>query len=297
MIAIGIDGGGSKTEFCLYDGKVIRSILIEEPSNYHLVGVEKVKEVISRGIKQVSEGYTFDVVGAGLSGVDREADKKQIEKIFKEIGIKNFFIQNDGIAALWGATGGTGILLIAGTGSIVISRNEKGEINRAGGWGYAFDEYCGGYWFVTRAIKSLLDYRDRGIHIPFGEELTKFFGFERVEDLIYLYYSGIFDKSKISSAVGIVFEAAKRGEELPLLIMKEGLENAMRMIGTVKKRGGFEEDFVFSYTGGLFKSEYFLKRFKRVFEVYFPEAIFLSPQNGPAVGAAMMAIHEMERMK
>lgn len=297
MIAIGIDGGGSKTEFCLYDGRVIKSILIEEPSNYHLVGIEKTKEIISRGINEVSRGCSFDVVGAGLSGVDREADKRQIEKVFEEIGIKHFFIQNDGITALWGATGGVGILLIAGTGSIVVSRNRNGEIHRVGGWGYAFDEYCGGYWFVTQTVKALLDYKDMGIQIAFTDELINFFGFEKVEDLIYLYYSGNFDKSKISSAARIVLNAAARGEELPLRVLKEGLENAMKMIRIVQKRGKFDDNFVFSYTGGIFKSEYFFKRFKRVFESYFPKANIVEPRNSPAVGAAMMAIHEMGKVK
>lgn len=295
MIAIGIDGGGSKTEFCLYDesGKILRTLLIDEPSNYHLVGIEKVKNVISKGITQISAGYSFDAVGAGLSGVDREADKEKIVSIFKEMGIKKFFIQNDGIAALWGATGGIGILIIAGTGSIMIARNESGLIHRAGGWGYAFDEYCGGYWFVTKAIKSLLDFKDGlGLKSTLEDKLTSLFNVKGISDLIYLYYSGNFDKSNISSGAKTVLEEAQKGDKLSMLILKEGLENAMKMIEILKKRSGFKENFVFSYTGGIFKSKYFLERFRRVFEIYFPEAVFMDPKFDPAVGAAMMAIHE-----
>ncbi|MCL4407258.1 MAG: hypothetical protein M1521_01305 [Thermotogae bacterium] len=299
MKAIGIDGGGSKTEFCLYDesGKILNRLLLDEPSNYHLVGIEKVKSVISEGIEKVSKGFTFDVVGAGLSGVDREADRQKIISVFKELGIKRFFIQNDGVAALWGATGGVGILVISGTGSIVIARNEDGEINRAGGWGYAFEEYCGGYWFVTRAIKALLDHKD-GLEIGsiLEKKLIEFFEVEKVEDLIYLYYSGNFDKAKISSGSKIVLEAAREEDELAMNILKVGLENVMRMVGVLDKRSKFSGKFVFSYTGGIFKSEYFLKRLKRVFEIYFPRSTFTDPKFDPSVGAAMMAIHE-ERLK
>ncbi len=295
MKAIGIDGGGSKTEFCLYDesGGVLDTLLLDEPSNYHLVGIERVKAVISEGIKSISRNHAFDVVGAGLSGVDREADKQKIISIFKSLGIKKFFVQNDGVAALWGATGGVGILVIAGTGSIAIARNESGEINRAGGWGYAFDEYCGGYWFVTKAIKALLDHKDGlGIGSILEKKLTEFFQVEKVEDLIYLYYSGNFDKAKISSGSKIVLEASQAEDELAMHILKDGLENIMKMISVLDKRSGFGGKFIFSYTGGIFKSEYFLKRFKRVFEIYFPLATFEDPKFGPSVGAAMMAIHE-----
>ncbi len=295
MIAIGIDGGGSKTDFCLYDesGKILNTLLLDEPSNYHLVGVDKVRSVISEGIKKVSQNYSFDVVGAGLSGVDRDADKSKMESIFKALDIKKFFIQNDGVAALWGATGGVGILVIGGTGSIAIARNEDGKINRAGGWGYAFEEYCGGYWFVTKAIKALLDHKD-GLEIGSILEgrLTEFFEVKKVEDLIYLYYSGEFDKAKISSGSKIVLEAAQEGDELAMLILKDGLENVMKMIAVLDKRSQFSGKFIFSYTGGVFKSEYFLKRFKRVFEIYFPLATFTEPKFTPSVGAAMMAIHE-----
>jgi N-acetylglucosamine kinase-like BadF-type ATPase len=295
MKAIGIDGGGSKTDFCLYDesGKVLNRLLLDEPSNYHLVGIDKVKAVISEGIKKVSQNYSFDVVGAGLSGVDREADRQKIISVFKELGIKKFFIQNDGVAALWGATGGVGILVIGGTGSIVIARNAEGEINRSGGWGYAFEEYCGGYWFVTKAIKALLDHKD-GLEIGsiLEKKLIEFFEVEKVEDLIYLYYSGNFDKAKISSGSKIVLEAAREEDEVAMNILKVGLENVMKMIGVLDKRSKFSGKFVFSYTGGIFKSKYFLKRFKRVFEIYFPQSTFTDPKFDPSVGAAMMAIHE-----
>lgn len=298
MKAIGIDGGGSKTDFCLYDesGNVLNMLLLDEPSNYHLVGLEKVKQVISEGIEKVSKGFTFDVVGAGLSGVDREVDKQKIISIFKELGIKKFFIQNDGVAALWGAIGGVGVLVIGGTGSIAIARNEAGEINRAGGWGYAFEEYCGGYWFVTKAIKALLDHKD-GLEIGsvLEKQLTEFFEVEKVEDLIYLYYSGNFDKARISAGSKVVLEAAQTGDELSMRILKDGLENIMKMIGMLDKRSKFSGKFIFSYTGGIFKSDYFLKRFKRVFEIYFPKATFQDPKFDPAVGAAMMAIYESKK--
>jgi N-acetylglucosamine kinase-like BadF-type ATPase len=78
MKAVGIDGGGSKTEFCLYDesGKILNRLLLDEPSNYHLVGIEKVKSVISEGIEKVSKGFTFDVFSIPLRSEERGVGKQ-----------------------------------------------------------------------------------------------------------------------------------------------------------------------------------------------------------------------------
>ncbi len=292
MRAIGIDGGGSRTRFVLYDEKagVLNSIEINSPSNYHLVDLEKVKRVFKEGIERVSNGSCFDTLGAGLSGVDRPNDKKVIFRVFKEIGVKDFAISNDGITALWGAIDGVGVLMIAGTGSIIVGRNSKGEIHRSGGWGYMFDEYCSGFWFSNRAAMAALDCKDGlGPKTALSQRLIEFYNLNDIEDIIYLYYSN-FEKSKIASAAKLVFEEAVRGDEVAMEIVRVGIEKVMEMIKVVKERCGFIENFAFSYTGGLFKSKYFLERIKQAFEAAFPQAQFIRPKFGADVGAALMAI-------
>jgi len=293
--AIGIDGGGSYTRFVLFDEKkgVINSYIIKEPSNYHLVGVKKVKNVFKEGIERVSDGK-YDVVGAGLSGVDREKDMEIISSIFKEINVEKVVISNDALSALWGALNGVGILMIAGTGSIVLARNESGKVERAGGWGYMFEEYCSGFWFANKAAIAALEFRDgMGPFTTLKEKLPSFYGLSKIEDLIYLYYSN-FKKSKIASAAIIVFEEAQKGDEVARRIVEKGIENALKMIEAVQKKCDFSDDFNFSYTGGIFNSRFFLENMKKAFYARFAKAKFVSPKFGADVGAAIMA---MEKMK
>ncbi len=297
MRTIGIDGGGSKTRFVLYDEDedVINRVDLEEASNYHLVGLERAQNVFKKGIDLVSKGEAFDAIGAGLSGVDRPKDLERIKTIFKTLGFADVVIANDGITALWGATGGTGILMISGTGSIVIGRNEKGTIVRAGGWGYAIDEVCGGYWFVNRATIAALRFNDGiGHATTLVRRLQEFFNLENIGDVIYLYYLD-FDKSKVASAAKIVIEEAENGDEVSLMILKEGIEMAMKMIGIVNKKCDFEDHFTLSYTGGLFNSSYFKLRFVNAFEAYFPQGRFIEPRFDASIGAAMMAAENKRR--
>ncbi len=290
--AIGIDGGGSHTRFVLYDEKVgvLNSLEINSPGNYHLIGAEGVKKIFKEGIKRVSSNSYFDTIGAGLSGVDRPTDKKIISEIFEEIGVKDFAISNDGVTALWGATGGVGILMISGTGSIIVGRNSKGKVYRAGGWGYMFDEYCSGFWFSNRAAMAALNYRDRlGPFTTLESVLVNFYGIKSIDDIVYLYYSD-FDKAKIASAAKVVLQEAQKGDEISMKIVKNGVENALNMISVVARRCGFGGRFTFSYIGGLFNSKYFLRRVENAFEATFPRAQFMHPKFGADVGAALMAI-------
>jgi N-acetylglucosamine kinase-like BadF-type ATPase len=294
MRAIGIDGGGSYTRFVLFDEQkgLVKSHLVEKPSNYQLVGIEKVKEVFKEGIEKVSDGK-FDVVGAGLSGVDRKKDMNVISQVFKEIKVEKFFISNDALSALWGALNGVGILMIAGTGSIVLGRNENGKTARAGGWGYMFEEYCGGFWFSNKAAVAALEFKD-GM-APFTtlkDRLVEFYDLAKIEDLIYIYYSD-FKKSKVAAAAQVVFEEAEKGDQVANEIVKSGVENALRMISAVKNRCEFPDDFDFSYTGGVFKSKLFLEKMKEAFYLNFPKANFLSPKFDAAVGAAIMALKNL----
>ncbi len=299
MKAVGIDGGGSGTRFVLLDEErgLLKTYTASIPSNYHLVGVKKLEKVLKKGIGQVSKDGEFDVLGAGLSGVDREEDIKIVSEILSSLKVKRFSVSNDAIAALWGALNGEGILMIAGTGSIIIGRNKKGEIARAGGWGYLLEEYCSGYWFANKAAVATLKMVDgTGKFTSLSGRIKDFYSLRDERQLVYIYYSN-FDKSKIAAAAPIVFEEAELGDEVANGIVKTGIENALEMIYAVKRRCGFGKYFEFSYGGRVFSSSFFIKRFREVFSREFPSASFTKPRFDAATGAAVMALEDARRGK
>jgi len=291
MRSIGIDGGGTHTKFVLYDEDkgVLDFKEINSPTNYHSVGIEKAKKVLLNGIKYVGKNG-FDIVGAGLSSVDTKKDFEIVKRIFKDIGIKNVVIANDGVAALWGATGGVGILMVAGTGSIVIGRNSDGTMARGGGWGYIFEEYCGGFWLVKQATIAILNHKDGiGPFTKLEEDVLKYFNLKTNDEIISLYYPHT-NVSKISAAAKIVLDDAKAGDKIAISIVENGIKKSMKIIKSVKSRCKLEDNFTFSYAGGIFSSEYFFEEFKMAFKNIFPQANFVDPKFSPEIGAALMAI-------
>lgn len=291
MRAIGIDGGGTHAKFVLYDDD--KGILdfkeINSPTNYHSVGIEKVKKVLLDGINSVGKNG-FDIIGAGLSSVDTEKDLRIMKEIFKDIGIENVVITNDGVAALWGATEGVGILMVAGTGSIVMGRNHDGITARSGGWGYIFEEYCGGFWLVKQATIAILNHEDGiGPSTKLEKDLLRYFDLKTSDEIIGLYYPDT-AVSKISSGAKIVLDDARDGDRIAISIANKGIKKAMKMIKSVKLKCKLEDEFTFSYTGGIFSSKYFFKEFKMNFKRNFPKANFIDPKFPPEIGAAIMAI-------
>jgi N-acetylglucosamine kinase-like BadF-type ATPase len=64
-------------------------------------------------------------------------------------------IESDAFIASIGAIGvDPGLLLIAGTGSIVIARGSDGSMFRVGGWGPHFGDEGSGFWIGREAVQS-----------------------------------------------------------------------------------------------------------------------------------------------
>jgi N-acetylglucosamine kinase-like BadF-type ATPase len=141
MHVLGIDAGGTKTVCLLADEHgVILSEGRGPGANLHAVGelgVEKVlHEVMETALGE--RGISPDAICLGIAGVDRDDEAKTVRAIMRRIGQKSrVLVVNDALIALVaGARDAPGVVIIAGTGSIVYGRNAGGEAARAGGWGH-----------------------------------------------------------------------------------------------------------------------------------------------------------------
>lgn len=86
-------------------------------------------------------------------------------------------VENDAICALASGTyGESGIVLIAGTGSISYCYNKKtNELNRVGGWGYVLGDEGSGYDIGRQALVAIMkSYDGRGKSTQLTEALKTF---------------------------------------------------------------------------------------------------------------------------
>jgi N-acetylglucosamine kinase-like BadF-type ATPase len=146
-LVMGVDGGQTATKVALAttDGAVLARG--EGGGLIHLAAVGG-RERFARHVREaIADAWTraglaprrLAAIGLGLTGVDAEGAEAAIvaELLPGIVPAGRAAIQSDAVTALLGAHGGEpGIIAIAGTGSIVLGKDESGRFGRAGGWGW-----------------------------------------------------------------------------------------------------------------------------------------------------------------
>ena len=159
-IFLGVDGGGTKTEFVCIDGSgevIARAVT---GTTYHLeVGVDEAVSRLKQGIAVVcgdigitpaAFGHVF--VGLPAYGEDSIVDPQLDAACARLLGHDRYLCGNDMICGWAGSLGcEDGINIVAGTGSIGYGERE-GRSARAGGWGEIFSDEGSAYWIAVQGL-------------------------------------------------------------------------------------------------------------------------------------------------
>ncbi len=191
MRYLGIDGGGSKTTFLLVDEYYNEICHIQSgPSNWLSVGTDAAKTAITDGIAKLTEHP--DIICAGFAGAARPDSAKFYRDVLVSlIPGAAVIIESDAFVASIGAIGiDPGVLLIAGTGSIVIGRDKERSIFRVGGWGPYFGDDGSGFWVGREAVRSALRSIDEQAQTGFAERIAQSLGLKSVADTVGAWATG-----------------------------------------------------------------------------------------------------------
>ncbi len=165
---LAIEAGGTKTEAARFgsDGTVLARTLAG-PGNYQRLGPEGLKDLVIQLLSILNDEAALGEIEcaalamAGLAGDrDTAVARSILSKLLPGIPV---VATSDARAALTGACGESGILIIAGTGSIVVGRNGSGRELRCGGWGSVLGDEGSAYDLGKRALIRacrVLDGRD-----------------------------------------------------------------------------------------------------------------------------------------
>jgi N-acetylglucosamine kinase-like BadF-type ATPase len=190
MKILGVDGGGSKTTFLMVDPDLELFRLETGPSNYISVGRVASRLAIAQGIGSLPSKP--DVVCGGFAGAGREEGRTYyLETLRSLLPEARILIETDAFIAYIGAAGiRPGIILIAGTGSIVVGRRDDGTTFRSGGWGPQFGDDGGGFWIGREAIRVSLSSVDFGANVRFRNYIAKALGLESIDEAVTRWADG-----------------------------------------------------------------------------------------------------------
>ena len=219
MIYLGIDGGGSKTAFLLEDetGKELGHFETG-PSNWISAGEDEARKNIAAGIQQLK--ISPDVVCGGFAGAGRPAGIRfYTDCITGLLPRAKVLVETDAFISYVGAIGlEPGVLVIAGTGSIAIGRQQDGTMIRVGGWGPEFSDEGSGYWIGREAIRSALWANDVGETPEFVLSVCETLHLNTITDVSRAWKSGALTVSSVASLAALLFKLFPTYPAQPILL-------------------------------------------------------------------------------
>lgn len=315
---LAIDGGGTKCLAVFMDRQ--GNILGQGKggsSNYQGIGKEGAIHELVFGIEEaIADLHRKDGSGLpqaeievecavfALAGLDTEYDRRVIAGLVQEvlerlpIRVRHLIVENDGYAALLGATGGRpGILAIAGTGSIIFGINEQGRTARAGGWGHRVGDEGSGYWIGKQAVMAILkSYDGRVAGTRLGEWVLPHLGLDHEEDLFNWMYGPDYSVEKLSELSRTVGQAASAGDGEAQRILEAAAHELFIGVAAVIRHLSFQDrPFTMILQGGVLQNEGHVRGLlMQKIKAYAPQVQLDEARKEPIYGVTAMGLAYLE---
>ena len=300
MYYLGIDGGGTKTKYLLVDDKLNKTVESEGSTiHIHQVGVEGIKKQITENISKICNEANISIkdiayIFAGVPGYGESiSDMNKIDEAFKDIMEVPYSIDND---AVNGWAGGTackpGINMVAGTGSIAYGRNAEGKLARCGGFGPGIGDDGSAYWIALRTINEYTKQKDgRKEKTVLVDILEKEYGVTYKYEIVDIVFNKLkFNRTEIAKFSTICFLAAEAGCKTCKEIFRDAAEAIFQHVKAISKELNFIDEFVVSYTGGVFKAgNHVLNPLKEMIKESGLKCYLQEPALDPWNGSALLA--------
>ena len=303
MLFLGIDGGQTSTTALIANeqGRVL-GWGTAGPCN-HVSGPEAIfrfTEAITACIAEACARASLDpaVIGfesvcCGMSG--GTADKSTLLRGI--IRCSQLTVVDDSVIALAGAVGGgSGIIVIAGTGSIALGRSSSQEFVRVGGWGYIFGDEGSAFDIVRQATRAALRFEEGwGGRTSLYQMLLEETDCRSANDALHSFYSTQWPRSRIAKLASRVDEECACGDSLARAIMEQAGQALAQQAGSVRAQMPDETGtLTVSPVGGVFRSEVIHARFRLLIELTdgcsYQEALL-----SPTAGALLEAFRAVNR--
>jgi N-acetylglucosamine kinase-like BadF-type ATPase len=238
---IGVDGGGTKTDYLLLTDKGEWVDSCHAGSRNHEVlseGFTELEKLIQTDLDYLLDRNAVDktqvaAAAFGMAGIDTPSQLARINAILSRTSIKKFAVANDSILGIKaGCPSGVGICSINGTGTVASGINEDGEILQVGGIGFATGDHAGGFILASLVVRAVYDYFFRcGRKTALSGRIMSLFGIRDPSELMNViserfYASRDFDKE----IVMLLFDEANAGDETAVGIVTEAADQLARSV-------------------------------------------------------------------
>lgn len=259
---LGVDGGQSSTTALIADesGRILgeghggpcNHVSGEEakPKFYSALGPALRKAGIQAGFDPRSQVFASACFGFSGGAQDKEIYARELAR-----SAKYKFTHDAEIALSGGTAGQSGIIIIAGTGSMAFGRNAAGQTARAGGWGYIFGDEGGAFDLTRRALRAALQYEEGwGPPTCLRAMLLEASSEPDADTLLHRFYNGL-SRQYAASLAPLVTQAAEQGDERARSIVDAATGKLLWFIeGVYRNLFSAGESVPVAHMGGVFQS-------------------------------------------
>ncbi len=194
-VLIGIDGGGThSTAVAAWPDGRIAAVTEGGGLNFHNSGVDVVRQRLEDMVADLCSkcDAEADQVCVGMSALDAPADDATTRLFCGGMfAPAQLDLQSDAYIALMGFTlGKPGVIVICGTGSMLLLLDEQGRQHAAGGWGYLLGDAGSGYTLAREGLLAVIDATEGvGPDTPLAADALAYFGAQTPRGLIDRIYA------------------------------------------------------------------------------------------------------------
>ncbi|MDD6275311.1 MAG: BadF/BadG/BcrA/BcrD ATPase family protein [Clostridia bacterium] len=253
---IGVDGGGTKTAYALFDEKKNIIAMVKGPGSNHenMEGsFDEAADIIWDGIKSLIKEagislHDVEYTLMGLAGIDHQFQHDEMVKRLLDYGLENFEIYNDGFIVIKaGSTGSAAIGYNCGTGTCCNAIDNDGKMLQLAGLGEFSGDEGNGHWIAMRTFRAIYDDVYLGLR---KTALTKMcydeYSLKCKEDFLALVSRFEDDDADkfIMRLIDFFFDAARLGDSVVLDIIDEMATRGASLIAAHLNTLNFTDDVV-----------------------------------------------------
>lgn len=256
---LAIDAGKTGTRAARYVGG-LRGRVVVGPGIANVAtegGLDQIRTVLTGLVQELSDLEDDDAVCIGMTGVlapDHYA--RTVADVLAElVGARRIAVTSDVVTNYCGALGPSpGVVVAAGTGSIILAVGSDGTLARVDGWGYLLDDSGSAFEIGRRGLREVLRATDgRGGSTALLDRATHTFG--SAEVLVEQVYGAANPARVIAAFAREVTAAATDGDDVSIRLLAEAGEHlADSALAAAARVFGPDTDVVMSWQGGVFNA-------------------------------------------
>lgn len=297
---IGIDGGGThSTAVAVWPDGRVAALAYGDGLNFHNSGVEPVRRRMEGMVEELCRKADVPIesamICAGMSALDLPADEATTRQFAAgSLAFEQLDLQSDAYAALMGCTlGQPGIIVICGTGSMLVLVDNQGRQIPGGGWGYLLGDAGSSYTLAREGLISAIDAIEGvGAPTPLVEDALAFFDAQQnPRAIIDRVYDPAFGPEKLAAFARFVLSRANEGDPVAYGIVERSMTRLGKLAAQMLMKD--EKAQRIGLYGGVFSHNPFARElFSQTVIHLVPTTQFCPVSFPPELGAVIHLFHQ-----